>query len=308
MIRPACIALILAACAARPPPVTPLREEDAYERLERVDPYVPYATRLASFRTKLGGPLPDREPIDHAPEGATEIHYSSDVGSLRAWYARPPSEESRNLPVVVFLHNDFGLKSLAWQNARAFLDAGFAILVPGLRGEDDGPGERELLAGEVRDAKAAIAWARAHRGHDANCVSVIGHSIGGGIAALLALHADTGVRLSASVGGMYRAHTFQAWARRENIRGIVRFDPNDAQETQMRLLLPNVRDLARPHIAYAGEEDEWDMRYAALVAERARAAGKVVEHVPVHGDHMGSIAAAVNDFIARLRADPHCSQ
>jgi dienelactone hydrolase len=291
--------LLLAACR---PAAVPHAEEETFSAEERVEPYTPYATRVASLSTKLAGPELE-EPGEPAPPGATEIHYASEVGELRAWYARPSG--TKRVPVVVFLHNDFALKTLAWENAQPALAAGYAVLVPGLRGEDGNPGHRELLLGEVRDAKAAVAWARAQPGHDAACVSVIGHSIGGGIAALLSLHPDAGVRRTASVGGIYRAHTFHAWAERDSIRGLVRFDVDDAREIGARLLLPNVREVAIPHIAYAGTDDEYDDRYAALAAERAREVGRPVEHVRVAGDHMSSIGPALADFLAR---DQDCAR
>lgn len=302
-MRRALVLAALASCRAAPAPATPLLDEDAYAAQEVVSPYVPYATRRAAFATRLSGPELAAEPADSAPEDAREIRYRAEVGDLRAWYARPPRTEGKKLPVVVYLHNDFSLRAEAWNNARPFLAAGYALLVPGMRGEDGGPGTRELLLGEVNDAKAAIAWARAQPDHAAACVSVIGHSIGGGVASMLSLHADAGVRRTASVGGVYRAHTFHAWARRPSVRGLVRFDLADAREIQMRLLIPNVRDVKVPHIAYAGADDEWDDRYAQLAATRARQAGAPVEWIRVDGDHMGSIAGAVKDFLVRLAKD-----
>lgn len=125
---------------------------------------------------------------------------------------------------------------------------------------------------------------------------------------LLDEDADAGVRRTVSIGGIYRAHTFHAWARRESIRGIVRFDVDDPREVVARLLLPNIRDVVVPHIAYAGTGDDWDDRYAALAAARAREFGAPVEHVGVPGDHMSSVRAAVADFLQRLRADgPECA-
>jgi hypothetical protein len=139
-------ALALIACGARPvaPPLVSGgasggalgEEEEAYASQEVVDPYVGYPTRAATFRTALGGPRPKPEPRESAPADAREIHYSSEVGSLRGWYARPPRSAGRRVPVVVYLHNDFALRREAWSNARPFVDAGYALLVPGLRGED----------------------------------------------------------------------------------------------------------------------------------------------------------------------------
>src|SRR4051812_25489160 len=148
-------AVALLACAASPAAVAPSRmvAEEVYASQETVDPYVGYAARSATFHTSLRGPRPAPEPRESAPAEAREIHYASEVGPLRAWYARPDGAAGLRVPVVVYLHNDFALRREAWENARPLVEAGYAVLIPGLRGEDGAAGERELLLGEVRDAK-----------------------------------------------------------------------------------------------------------------------------------------------------------
>jgi dienelactone hydrolase len=223
---------------------------------------------------------------------------------MRAWYQRPPVAGGRRVPLVVYLHNDFTLLPSSYVNARPFLQAGYAVLWPSVRGENGNPGQTELLLGEVDDVKAAIAWGRRQPGIDPDCVYVIGHSIGGGLAGLLSLHGDVaGVRRTASVGGMYRAHTFHNWAERRDTLGLVRFDLGDRREIALRLLLPNLRDVVHPHIAYAGVDDAYDVRYAALVAERARQLHVPVTLVRVKGGHMSSVRGAVQHFLGVIRSD-----
>lgn len=153
-----------------------------------------------------------------------------------------------------------------------------------------------------RDAKAAVSWARELPNVDARCMYVIGHSIGGGLAALLALH-DVPVRFTASVGGMYRAHTFHAWAAGGENQHLVRFDLSDPRECTLRLLSPNIRDLKRPHVTYAGSEDDFDVRYGKHAAEEAARHSAPFEYVEVRGDHMTSMAYAVRDFRRRIEQD-----
>jgi acetyl esterase/lipase len=165
-----------------------------------------------------------------------------------------------------------------------------------------------VLLGEVADAKAAVAWLRRQPEIDPACLYVVGHSIGGGIAAQLSLHPDAGIRATASIGGIYRAHTFHHWASRRGSSHLVRFEPTDSREVALRLLVPNVRDVVHPHLAYAGADDEFDARYAALAADRAREAGTPVEQVVVGGDHMSSVHAALGHWIERILDDPTCNR
>lgn len=206
-------------------------------------------------------------------------------------------------PAVVYFHNDFGLTQLSVDNAQRFVDAGFVVLLPMLRSENGNPGRFELLYGEVDDARAAIAFAAARPEVDPRFVYAFGHSIGGGVAAMLSLYPDVPVRLTASVGGIYRASAFDAWASSPGSRHLIRFDRADRNEVTLRLLGPNVRDLVHPHIAYAGRADGHDLADANHVLALARPHRVAFEVMPVEGDHVTAVEPATRDFIARIRAD-----
>ena len=228
------------------------------------------------------------------------VKYHSGKLSLSGWLIVPPAETNRARPGVVYLHNDFSLTTLSYENAKPLAQAGFPVFLPTLRAENGNPGDFELLFGEVDDAKAAVSW---FAEVDERFVYVIGHSIGGGIAALMSLHPDVRVRLTASVGGIYRARTFVFWATRGSTRHLIRFDPTHQAEVTQRLLGPNVRDMVHPHLAYAGRDDEFDRRYAEDVARAARPFHSRYQVVLVDGDHMSSIAAAIADLVRRIRED-----
>ena len=274
---------------------------EAFAHLEEVEPYVPFQERREGFVTDLAHRGPSQAAaLPKTPEGAEVVTYRSGELVLKGWLAKPAGAESSR-PGVVFLHNDFSLKRLAYDHARPFLDAGFVLFLPALRGENGNPGTFELLLGEVRDAASAVRFLSEQPGVDGDHGYVMGHSIGGGIAALLSLEPDLPVRMLASVGGIYRARTFHSWASRPSTRHLVRFDPNDRAEVTLRLLGPNIRDMAHPLIAYAGRGDRFDTAYARHLAERADFHGAPYRYVPVEGDHMASIGPAVTHFIERIR-------
>ncbi|MFO0671107.1 MAG: hypothetical protein U0235_16015 [Polyangiaceae bacterium] len=134
-----------------------------------------------------------------------------------------------------------------------------------------------------------------------------GHSVGGGIASLMSLRGEAPVRFTASVGGIYRAHTFQVWARGPTTQHLVRFDVSSRDEVTLRLLQPNMRELAHPHVTYSGVRDDFDVRYAREAAALAAKLGAPFEAVEVRGDHMSSLVDAVADFRARVERDlPAC--
>jgi len=278
---------------------------DEFARIESsVDPYVPYVERRAAHRTRQIGTGPiEGVAMLPAPPGVELVSYFSNGLELKGWLVKPKAASNQPRPGVVYLHNNFSLTMRSYDNALAFVEAGFTVFLPTWRAENGNAGDFELLYGEVDDAKAAIAWFAARPDILPDAVYVIGHSIGGGIAALLSLHPDQQARITASVGGIYRARTFWFWSNRSSTHNLIRFDPLDATEVTLRLLGPNVRDMANRHIAYAGEGDSFDTSYALHVQELAREFDAPYEVVLVSGDHMSSIDEAIQHFISEIRMD-----
>ncbi|MCB9751520.1 MAG: prolyl oligopeptidase family serine peptidase [Myxococcales bacterium] len=191
----------------------------------------------------------------------------------------------------------------AFAATRPFRDAGFAVMTPTLRGENGNPGRFELLRGELDDARAAARWLAARPEVDGARVYAFGHSIGGGVAAMLSLFDDVTLARTGSCGGLYVPETFARWAESRSNRRLIRFDPQDRREREMRVLGPHVADMVHEHVAYIGDEDPWFIENAAAIQARAQAVGAplTIERVP--GDHMSSLAPALEGFLQRARAD-----
>jgi hypothetical protein len=163
------------------------------------------------------------------------------------------------------------------------MDENFVVLWPTLRGENRNPGNFELLWGEIDDARAAIRWLAPQPFVDRTRIFAFGHSVGGGISALLSLHDDVTIRHSGSCGGLYTADAFFQWT------DWLPFDVRRAEERELRVLLGNVGDMLRPHYAFVGDADpvwygvldhraEWDHSTCRL------------RLIPVTGDHHTSLA------------------
>ena len=219
---------------------------------------------------------------------------------MRGWLHTPAS--SGPVAGLVWLHGAFAASAKQFDPlGEAFPPADMAVFIPSWRGENGNPGERELLAGELDDAMAAVEWFAAQPGIDAGRLVALGHSVGGALAALLALMPDVPLRETASVGGIYVPETFQRWSKTKHNGPLVRFDPQDPIEGRLRTLAGNVPDLLRPHVAYVGEGDTWFHPNVERMRGAAAASGAPFEAEYVEGDHMSSLVEGYTRYLSRTR-------
>ena len=123
----------------------------------------------------------------------------------------------------------------------------------------------------------------------------------GGLSALLALPADLPLVCTASVGGIYTPATFSRWARDPDTADLVRFDPADRDERELRVLGPHLAELQRPHRAYVGREDLAILGNAKALVERPGAAARFTL-TTVPGDHSSSLQPAIAMYLADILA------
>jgi dienelactone hydrolase len=228
------------------------------------------------------------------PAGVEEIPYTSGEFHLNAWLALPPEAAREPVPAIVYCHAGFALGKEDLEQCKPFLAAGYAVLLPSWRGENDNPGHFELLYGEVDDARAAIKHLLQDKRIDKGRVYAFGHSIGGGIAALLSLWDDVPLLATGSAGGLYPYTAFAAWS------DTLPFDKRNPLERQLRLLLGNTGDMKRPHFAYIGEEDDLTS-VVSHAREEAKAIGAPLTVTIVPGDHYGCLRPAIRQFLRDIR-------
>jgi len=287
-------------------------DRDTARRLDRVfeslrmlipyrdsgDPLPPYLERLSNFKTELirRGPSPATGPLQtRPPAGLQKIRYRSGKLSLLAWLSVPPGKGP--FPALVFCHGDYKLSASVVNAARPFMDAGFVVLFPALRGENGNPGFYELFLGEVDDAASAVHWLATQPFTDSSRIYAFGHSLGGGVLELLSLRRDVPVVHSASSGSLYARSAFRSWGDR------VPFNRWRRGEEELRLLVGNIRDMQRPHWSIIGDEDAKLMQpriaNAREEAKRANHARLTIETVP--GDHMTSLRSAIERYLAIIQ-------
>lgn len=256
-----------------------------------------WAERRAEFRTRLRalGPAPGEWKPQATPEGAREVRLPGATGELLAWYAAPPG--AVKVPALVYFHGEFSLARWDFNQVRPFLAAGFAVLTPSLRGENGNPGAFELLMGEVDDAVAAVRWIAGRPEVDASRIYTLGHSVGGGVSGLLSLVPDVPVAVTGSVGGVYSVRTFGKWASDPGTAPLVRFDPTNRDETELRVLGANLADMVRPHRAYVGVEDLGILDNARAVRGAATASAAPFTLTEIAGDHAKSLQPGIRAFL-----------
>lgn len=263
---------------------------------------VAWSERRAKFETQLRerGAAPGTWKPEAAPEGAREVRYGGAAGELLAFYGAPAG--AVKVPALVYFHGEFSLAAWDFNRVRPFLEAGFAVMTPSLRGENGNPGEFSLLMGEVDDAVAAVRWVAAQPEVDAARIYTLGHSVGGGLSGLMALVPDAPVVMTGSIGGVYSVRTFLKWASDEGTRPLVRFDPANRDEVELRALAANLHDMARPHRAIVGLQDEGILINARAALREAEAVGAPFSLTTIAGDHATSLGPGVAKFLEMVRA------
>jgi len=107
---------------------------------------------------------------------------TADGLTLLAWYHRPPSPGS---PLILLFHGNGGTIEIRAAKAKAYIDAGFGVLMPEYRGYGGNPGSPSE-DGLYADGRAALAFTAA-QGIAPDHVVLLGESLGTGVAVQMAM-------------------------------------------------------------------------------------------------------------------------
>lgn len=254
--------------------------------------------RPAPFRTRLlrRGPAPQTWKPERPPPDVREVTYRSGNLDLKAWVYVPPVGASKKCPALVYFHGGFAFGSGDLDVCQPFIGAGFVVMTPMLRGENGNPGDFELLCGEVDDAKAAICWLAQQPFVDSSHIYAFGHSVGGGISALLSLREDEPLRHSGSAGGLYPPEAFREWAQ------IVPFDYANPRECDLRILRGHITEMKSRHYAYIGNRDPLSLDVGSFKAEMAKTDSKLTI-ISAPGNHHASLEPAMRQYLALIQKE-----
>ena len=253
-----------------------------------------YSAARKHFQTRLvqHGPSPQPGDALHPPKGAKQVEYSPGL-HLQAWITPPGSGRaaSAKRPAVLFLHGGFAIGGGDWEMTQPYRDAGYIVMMPGLRGENGQSGEYSMFYNEVTDVVAAADYLASLPNVDARHLYVAGHSAGGTLTLLAALTSPR-FRAAASFSG---APDAIAWSRGQT--ELVVFDPSNLREFQMRSAIAFAGSFKCPTRLYYGSEERLFADASRVTAARAKKKELDVEAMRVPGDHFSAVPEEIQQSI-----------
>ncbi|MDL2402241.1 alpha/beta hydrolase family protein [Rhizobium mayense] len=259
-----------------------------------------YAKERHKFRTDLlnKGPAPDKyEPLV-APSGADQIFYRTGLGGeleLVAWvsrYERTPKPK----PAVLFLHGGNAIGQGHWLLMKPYIDAGYIVMIPSMRGENGQKGNFSGFYDEVADVLAASNRLRHLPGVDPHRMFLAGHSVGGTLAMLAAMSTKR-FRAAAPMSGNPDAFAFF-----HRYPEDIRFNAKNPREFQMRSAICYAHSFKCPlRVMHANQEANIEPRLA-LLSKRALAGGVKMELATVQGSHNSALPGEIEQSIQFFRS------
>ena len=267
-----------------------------------------YAEARKKFKTKLEVPMAAPQqtlPMNLPPEAEELVFQSGDL-RLKAWVSRDPADGKGKKPAVLYLHDGFSFGNDDWDQSKPFRDAGFVVLMPILRGENDQEGNFSLFYDEVDDVLAAADALEKLPYIDGKRMYLAGHSQGGTLTLLTALTTPR-FRAAASFSGSPDQSNWSAV--RSNMNGFVTinadvpYDAENEKESCMRSPLAFAESFKCPVRIYFGDQEAYFKACSEKLAEKAKKKKLDVEAVEVPGPHFdastktGAVTNAIQQCI-----------
>lgn len=282
---------------------------------------IPYLERRRTFvrELKVHEASPQSWDDDPCPNSIRKVEYRSGDFDLKAWVHIPAditSSKADLRPALIYFHCGFAFGMDDFDECLPFIQAGYVVMIPSMRGENGNPGYFEWNYGEVDDGAAAVRWLAQCPFVDSNRIYTFGNSFGGGISGLLSLYENLPIRFSGDVGGFVDESIFRAgrldFLTPDGEDGFSMpkteypFDVYSDRECQMRLLLPNIRWMKRKHYSYVGNSDT-NLTDAVVKAKNEIRKMKPDERklffVSVPGDCVSSVRPAIEGFLQLAQED-----
>jgi dipeptidyl aminopeptidase/acylaminoacyl peptidase len=246
------------------------------------------------------------QPLLDPPQKVAEarlIKYPAALGENLAYVSRERKDGVR-LPAVVWAHSNFGgISRDDWDQARPFHDAGFVVMVPSFRGENNNPGRFEMFYGEVNDLLAAIDYIAASPSVDPERVYVVGANMGGTLALLAAVSSPSRARAFTSISGLADVEEFARITQGFGFKNAsFPYNPSRPLESRLRSAIPFVGAIERPTFHFGPTLDHLESRQAERMRQRAVGAGVPFRSFPLPLEPAGLVDPVVR-LLARKFAD-----
>jgi dienelactone hydrolase len=254
----------------------------------------------AALRTSVSAET-DHTPAPTPPATASleKVSYPSPLGKNVAYVS--PVKPGAKRPGIVWIAGgmDWGIADSAWgpaprnndQSARAFREAGVALMLPALRGSNENPGHNECFLGEVDDVIAAADYLAKRPDVDPERLYLGGHSTGGTMV-LLVVESTQRFRAAFAFGPV-------ADPRQYGDSGCLRPDAPEA-EAKARSPIEFLQDIRTPTFVLEGELGNAEV--LPLLREAKGSAPLEVLVIP-RADHFSALATASEDIAKQILAD-----
>lgn len=229
------------------------------------------------------------------PPNISEVYYPSEGRNLKGLLHTSNIDSTQKTKALVYLHGGFALGYPDVTDCQSFIDAGYIVFAPAYRGENGNEGNFEYFYGEVADAENAVKWLSKQAYIDADNIFVFGHSIGGGLSALLSLNDNCPSKLNGSSAGLYVKESLIELIGAENVP----FDTSNDEEYLFRCPIYTLNRLPRKHMMYIGTEDFYK-EYNTFILELY---GKIPNNFKVFemsGDHFSSLEPSMKKFLKEI--------
>lgn len=248
-----------------------------------------FSTLLIPSRIQADGP-PEQPP----PGVFNLVRYPSPAGNLAAYLTPAPKNIPAGRPAILWLKGGWGgIGGFLWDRESgeaptAFREAGFVVMCPSFRGENDNPGRIEAFYGEVDDVLAAYHYLAALPYVDRERVYIAGYSTGGTLA-ILASMASVKPRAVFSFGG--RLDT-ASYLRIKGMLAAMPFNWLNSAEIRLRNPIEFAASLKTPLYCFEGE-DYADPEAFLLMERGAREHKKnYAGYIIRHADHFNYVPLA----------------
>lgn len=254
-----------------------------------------YMKAREHFRTHLlrKGPAPDKYESLDPPSGAERIFYRSGRNgsvNLAAWVCKYKREKKLK-PAVLFLHGGNAMGVGQWSPIQGYVDAGYVVMMPSLRGENGQSGIFSGFYDEVDDVLSAADRLAHLPGVDPKRVFLAGHSVGGTLAMLSAMST---YRFRAAVPISGNPNAFRFFTRYPE---DIRFDDSVPHEFEVRSPVCYAHSFKCPiQLLHASSETTFDQGNELLI-KRAKAAKASIASNVIEGTHLSEIPGAVEASI-----------
>jgi dipeptidyl aminopeptidase/acylaminoacyl peptidase len=258
-----------------------------------------YAQARAAFRTKLllKGPAPQKSTPANVPADVKIVRYAVGDLKLNAWIGLPKNRQPK-MPAVLFVHGGFAFDGDDFAMAKPFLDAGFVVMTPILRGENGQPGAFTLFFDEVNDVLAASDVLRKLDYVDSSRVFICGHSSGGTLALLAGMATPLFKGIASFGGSLDQVALVDGWKK----QNIVPFDQSNPKEFELRSPLAYATSLKSPTRLYVGSQDSFHLAASRKLAEVAQTKKLDVETLTISGNHYTSVPEAIAKSIVFFKS------